>query len=258
MPLNTTGSAGVAEFLYRLRKSVYVGARGQYRNLKLSINQDKLGDSDITFQPPAQIVTVIDEISAQLFQQRTVSLGPRFQWDSRDDVFYPKRGVFMDSSLDLFSQSLGSKFTYQYAKVAFNKYVTLSKHQVLAVRGMACAANGDRVPIYDLCLFGATNDLRGYPAGRYQDRRMFATQAEYRLMFPVQGFLGRFGVVAFAGFGAVGDTFGDIGTSDLLPAGGGGLRFRLTKKNPINFRVDYGIGNVGYDTQHRCPGSVLG
>ena len=74
---------------------------------------------------------------------------------------------------------------------------------------------------------------------------MFATQAEYRLMFPVQGFLGRFGVVAFAGFGGVGESFSDIGFHDLLPAGGGGLRFRLTKENAIHFRVDYGIGKVG-------------
>jgi outer membrane protein assembly factor BamA len=109
----------------------------------------------------------------------------------------------------------------------------------------AWAAAGDRVPIYDLCLFGAQNDLRGYAAGRYQDRRMFATQAEYRLTFPAKGFLGRFGVVAFAGFGGVGEQFSDIGFSDLLPAGGGGARFKLTQRHPINFRIDYGIGKEG-------------
>ena len=151
----------------------------------------------------------------------------------------------MDFWLDAFAQGLGSKWSYQYYKVSFNKYAQLSEHQVFAFRGMGCAAAGDRIPIYDLCLFGAMNDLRGYTVGRYQDRRMFATQAEYRFMFPARGFLGRFGVVAFAGFGGVDRKFSDIGFSDLLPAGGGGIRFRLTKKNPINFRVDYGIGKVG-------------
>ena len=73
---------------------------------------------------------------------------------------------------------------------------------------------------------------------------MFATQAEYRLMLPTHSFLGRFGVVAFGGFGAVGRSLSDIGFSDLLP-GGGGLRFRLTKKYPVNFRVDYAVGKVG-------------
>ena len=65
-------------------------------------------------------------------------------------------------------------------------------------------------------------------------------------MLPAQGFLGRFGVVAFVGVGAIGDKFTNIGIDDLLPAGGGGLRFRLLKKYPINFRIDYGQGNDGH------------
>jgi hypothetical protein len=75
---------------------------------------------------------------------------------------------------------------------------------------------------------------------------MFATQAEYRTGMPIKGFPGRFGLVFFGGFGGLGEKFGDIGFSDLLPAGGGGLRFRLTKKNHINFRADYGIGKEGH------------
>lgn len=67
---------------------------------------------------------------------------------------------------------------------------------------------------------------------------MFATRAEYRLTMPLNGFLG--------GFGGVGEKFTKISFSDLLPSGGGGLRFRLTKENPINFRVDYGFGTVGH------------
>ena len=75
---------------------------------------------------------------------------------------------------------------------------------------------------------------------------MFATQAEYRLNIPSQKFLGRFGAVAFGGVGGVEKQFSDIAWEDLLPAGGGGIRFRLTKKDHINFRIDYGIGKVGH------------
>ncbi len=245
IPLKANGQAGIGEFLFRLRKNVYLGARSQYRNVRLSLNQDKLDSSDITVQPPQQVAEVIEEIRSELLQQQTVAVGPRLEWDSRDNLYYPKQGVLMDLGLDLFAKGLGSKWTYQTYKAVFNKYVGVREHQVLAFRGMACAAAGERVPIYDLCLFGASNDLRGYPGGRYQDRRMFATQAEYRLMLPSKGFAGRFGVVAFAGVGGVGKTFSDIGFSQWLPGAGGGIRFRMTKKNPINFRVDYGIGRVG-------------
>ncbi len=246
IPLKVNGGGGMGEFLMRLKKGIYVGARGQYRNARLSLNQDRLESDKITAEPPEKVSEVIDQVGDQLLHQTTVSMGPRFQWDTRDSTFYPKHGFLAEVASDFFSTGLGSKWSYQYYKVAFNKYNTLTEHQVLAFRGMGCAAAGDRVPIYDLCLFGTMNDLRGYTGGRYQDRRMFATQAEYRLTIPAKGFMGKFGVVAFAGVGAVGDKFGNIGSSDLLPAGGGGVRFRLLKKYPINFRVDYGQGKDGH------------
>ncbi len=75
---------------------------------------------------------------------------------------------------------------------------------------------------------------------------MFATQAEYRLTFPSKGFMGRFGMVAFGGVGAIGAKFTEIGATDLLPGGGAGLRFRLLKKYPLNFRTDLGFGKGGH------------
>ena len=246
LPLNTKGTGIIGESLFAVRKGIYLGFRFQYRNLRLSIDRTNSDlPDDIETNPPAQVADIIDAIRDNLFRQRTVSIGPKFQWDTRDNTFYPRRGIYLDSGIDFFATGLGSKFTYQFYKAAFNKYTSLGEHQVLAFRGMGCAAAGDRVPIYDICLFGAWNDLRGYSAGRYQDRRMFATQAEYRVTMPKPGFLGRFGAVAFGGIGGVGPTFEDIGVSAMLPAGGAGLRFRLTKKNPINFRVDYGWGKAG-------------
>ena len=246
LPINTKGTAFFTESLIQFRKHLYAGIRFQYRNLKLSIdrqNSDLPPDTEIN--PPPELASIINSIKEDLLRQRTVALGPRFQWDTRNNTFYPTNGIYLDAGIDLFGEAIGSKFTYQYYKVGFNKYHTLKEKQVLAFRAMGCAAAGDRVPIYDLCLFGFQNDLRGYSAGRYQDRRMFATQAEYRLTIPKEGFLGRFGIVAFGGVGGVGEKFTDITISDMLPGGGGGLRFRLTKTNPINFRVDYGFGKHG-------------
>ncbi|HXU37592.1 MAG TPA: BamA/TamA family outer membrane protein [Blastocatellia bacterium] len=246
VPVNAKGTAFFTESLFRVGKGIYLGARFQYRNLALSIDRQNSDlPDDVVINPPAQLADIIAVIKDNLFRQKTVAVGPRFQWDTRDNTFYPRRGVFLDSGIDLFAEAIGSKFSYQYYKAAFNKYIGLGDHQLVAVRAMGCAAAGDRVPAYDLCLFGFQNDLRGYTAGRYQDRRMFATQAEYRFTVPRPGFLGRFGLVAFGGVGGVGSKFTDIGFSDMLPAGGAGIRFRLTKRNPINFRIDYGYGKTG-------------
>ena len=161
LPLTFSGSAFLAEPLFfRIRKSVHIGARFQYRNLNMTLNEEDLNLPAGGDLPPS-LQGVLDEIAPNLAQQRTVSVGPRFQWDTRDNTYYPRKGIFLDSGIDLFAEAIGSKFTYQYYKVAFNKYMSLGKSQVIAIRGMGCAAAGDHVPLYDLCRFGSSNDLRG-------------------------------------------------------------------------------------------------
>jgi len=52
----------------------------------------------------------------------------------------------------------------------------------------------------------------------------------------------RLGAVAFFGVGEVGKTFGDFDGSHLVPGGGIGLRYQVTKKNHLNLRADYAWG----------------
>jgi hypothetical protein len=77
----------------------------------------------------------------------------------------------------------------------FNKYGTVAKNQVLAYNLFVCGTGGDP-PFYGNCVCGTNNELRGYEAGRYLDRYMIATQAEYRLSLPK-----KFGLAAFGGLG---------------------------------------------------------
>ena len=52
----------------------------------------------------------------------------------------------------------------------------------------------------------------------------------------------RFGAVAFAGLGQVSRDPASMSLDNLLPSLGAGLRIRLTKKNPVNYRIDVGVG----------------
>ncbi len=70
---------------------------------------------------------------------------------------------------------------------------------------------------------------------------MFAAQAEYR-----RKLFWRFGMAAFGGVGGIAHELSEFRSDKLLPAAGAGLRFRITKVNPVNFRVDYGIGRSGH------------
>lgn len=220
------GTVFFGEFLRNVWKNVFVGPRYQHRSLYA-----RLGGSQTAggFEIPT-----ID------IQAKTVAIGVHVQRDLRDSTFYPTKGSIFDFTGDFFDQAWGSKRQYQHYKLSYNHYQTLSEKRVLAYRGMICSAN-QNVPFYDLCFYGTRNDLRGYTGGEFQNRRMFATQAELR-----QTLKGRFGMVAFGGVGGIARRWNEFRMDQLLPAAGAGLRFTLDKKNRINYRIDWAVGRAGH------------
>ena len=225
VPLKAGGTVFFGEFMRNVWKDVFVGPRFQHRRLTASLDG---------LQTPGGF-----EIPTIDLKSTTAALGIHVQRDKRDSGFYPTKGSVFDFTADFFDEGLGSKREYQNYKVSYNGYRTVGKGQVLAYRASSCSSNGS-VPFYDLCLYGTSGDLRGYTAGEFQNRKMFATQAEYRRELPK-----RLGVVAFGGVGGIARRYSDFRADELLPAVGAGLRFNLDKKNHINYRIDYGIGRGG-------------
>ena len=226
VPLKAGGTVFFGEFLRNIGKNIFVGPRYQHRSLYARLDG---------LQTPGGF-----EIPPIDGQAKTAAIGFHIQRDKRNSTFYPTKGSLFDATADFFDQSLGSKRQYQYYKVAHNAYREVGKKQVLAYRGMICSAN-QSVPFYDLCLFGVNSDLRGYTGGEFQNQRMFATQAEFRSELK-----GRFGVVAFGGVGGIARRWNEFRSDQLLPAAGAGLRFKLDKKNHINYRIDWAIGRGGH------------
>jgi hypothetical protein len=150
-------------------------------------------------------------------------------------------GTFFSFNSSFFSQDLGSKYSFQTYRTTFNKYWGFGEKQVLAYNGYACATGG-APPFYGNCIYGTNNELRGYTAGRYFTSYMLATQLEYRLVLPW-----RLGVVAFGGIGETIPGNNQVyGTQHFLPAGGGGVRFLLSKKFHVNLRADVARGRDGH------------
>ncbi len=226
VPINGGGKIFFGEFMRNVGKSIFIGPRFQYRKLDIRLNGPET--------PGGFVIPDID------LHSTSAALGFHVQRDKRDSTFYPRKGSLFDFTGDFFDQAFGSRRQYQTYKMSYNGYREVAKKQVLAYRGMACAANGS-VPFYDLCLYGFGADIRGYTGGQFQNRRMFAMQGEYRLELPK-----RFGVVGFAGVGGVARDWNDFRSDELLPAAGVGLRFTLDKKNHINYRIDVGYGREGH------------
>ena len=225
VPLKTGGTIFFGEFLRNIGHDIFIGPRYQRRNLYARLDGIQTpGGFEI---PPIDLKAV------------SAALGIHVQRDKRDNTFYPRKGSLFNVTGDFFATALGSRRHYQTYKLSYSGYQQIAPKQILAYQGMICSAN-QNVPFYDLCLYGSNSNLRGYTSGEFQNRRMFATQAEYR-----RALKGRLGVVAFGGVGGIAKRWNAFRSDELLPAVGAGLRFTLDKKNHINYRIDFAIGRAG-------------
>ncbi|MGB7924596.1 MAG: BamA/TamA family outer membrane protein [Pyrinomonadaceae bacterium] len=226
VPLSMGGTIFFGEVMRNVGGNIFIGPRYQYRRLTAGLDGPPLLGG---FEVPA-----ID------LKSNSAALGFHLQRDRRNSTYYPTKGTLFDFTADFFDQIWGSRREYQVYKIAYNGFHEVAPRRVFAYRAMACSANGS-VPFYDLCLYGFNSDVRGYTTGQFQNRRMFATQAEYRLDWRK-----RLGFVAFGGVGGVARDWNDFRMDGLLPGAGVGLRFKLDKKNHINYRIDFAYGREGH------------
>ena len=225
LPLQQTGQVFRAEVLRRVGWEFFLGVRFWTGSSEIVARLNGGTPPEVTPPPDLELHTTLR------------ALGLRLNRDTSPNRFYPTSGTLLDLTSDFFSEAIGSKYSFQAYRFTFNKYGSLSKNQVLAYNLFVCGTGGDP-PFYGNCVYGSNNELRGYTAGRYLDRYMFATQLEYRLSLPK-----RFGAVAFGGIGEVVPGGSQIFRStNFLPAGGGGLRFQLSKKYRVNLRADIARG----------------
>lgn len=223
LPLNQTGHLFFGEVVRRIVWKFFVGPRFTDGSSVLTVNPN---DGKIPPLPPdLGIDTAL------------TALGFRVVRDTRPNHFYPTGGSKVEFTADFFSQALGSKYSFAHYKFNYDKYWSLSKSQVLAYDLYVCDTGGEP-PFYGNCIYGASNELRGYVAGQYLDRHMYATQVEYRLSLPW-----RLGVAGFTGVGEVvpGATQ-YLRSNHLLPDIGGGPRFVLSPKYHVNLRTDFARG----------------
>jgi len=223
IPISLGLTGGIFETLFRVGQGVYVGPRYMGGAVRVSSHSDE---------------TAVQIPDAEL-HTTTSGLGVHAQWDTRDSQFYPRRGHLLDADMSFHGPAIGDDFEYQVYQISFNQYLTLSPRQVLAYRVMGQFENGD-VPFYALSSLGRGSDIRGYQAGRYQDKQLVAAQAEYRLEITQ-----RIGAVAFAGLGEVAPSISSLTFDNILPAAGVGLRFVVAEKNHVAIRLDVAWGKDG-------------
>ncbi len=169
-------------------------------------------------------------------------LGFILNWDTRDNIFTPRRGNYWQLLMNFYRKFLGGDFNFTTLKLDLRKFFPVTATHVLAVQALFQSAAGD-VPFKSYPKLGGDSIMRGYYSGRYRDRYLTAFQGEYRL--PVWW---RFGLVGFAGLGNVADKIGNFDLGKFKYSVGLGIRFLIVPKEGTNLRLDFawGKGTSGF------------
>lgn len=211
----------------------------------LSVKRKVFGSVFVGVQYRIEKMSILDVEPGGLLAQGTIAgstggllSGPglNLSWDNRDNIFFPRRGSYLQFSADFFNPVFGSAFHYTVTNLDLRTYVPVFSTHVLAFQ-FVMRDIGGTAPFYELSTLGGPSILRGNLSGQYRDKALLAVQAEYRV--PVWR---RFGVDAFVGLGNVGPAIWDISFNRLKYSVGAGLRYRLDKQEGTNLRLDYGWG----------------
>ncbi len=171
----------------------------------------------------------------------SIGLGPTLTWDKRDNIVNPSSGFFWDVRYSMYSKSLGGTVNYHRLLIDFRKYINVvprARH-IAAFELFGNFVRGD-APFKELSELGGARIMRGYYRGRFRDNYLTAFQAEYRM--PVYK---RIGVVAFAGLGKVYNPT-EVNFEGLHYSYGGGIRVTVNKRERLNLRLDYALGDPKY------------
>jgi len=167
--------------------------------------------------------------------QRDTDVGgctPSLTYDSRDNIFTPNRGLYVEATAGLYSEALGGSDDFKRARFLAMQFFPLHPKLTLGLRAEGAASFGD-APFY----MRPFVNLRGAPIMRYQGEEMAQLEAELRWQF-----WKRLSLVGFAGGGAVWNDFERFASTATVVTGGTGLRYELARKYGIHMGLDVGFG----------------
>ena len=224
IPVSQQFTGGMAKLGYEARENLWLNAGFKFATTEIHATGIEISDDNrqVALEPRITIDLAILSLSAE--------------WDTRSDQFYPRQGSLVSADVGHANSAYGSDSNYTVYELSYNGYQPIGQHHTLAWRLAGKYAAGNP-PFFALPWYGSGVDLRGYTPGTYIGKSLAAAQAEWRWQATK-----RIGLVAFGGVGGV---WGDVPVfeqDDFLPAGGVGLRWRLTEKFRVNFRIDYAWG----------------
>ncbi|MDE6624373.1 MAG: BamA/TamA family outer membrane protein [Alistipes sp.] len=211
-----------ASYLYRILPGTYVGGLLDFQHTA----GKKFPDSAFTEEYLG---------TAAAARYTTTGVGAVIEYDTRDFIPNPARGLYFSLQVTWFPKPLGScdKSLWRTTFTG-DWYRTLWKGGILAT-DLYAEFNSNGTPWPMLARMGGSYRMRGYYEGRYTDNDLITAQIELR-----QCIWRRIGCTVWAGAGNVFPELERFSWRQTLPNYGIGLRWELKKR--VNIRLDYGFG----------------
>jgi hypothetical protein len=172
-----------------------------------------------------------------------LALGAGLVYDNRRNVMNVRKGLFAEIAYLNYAKVLASDFTFQSFQCDARYFTKgFHKNQVFAAQILG-SFNSGTVPFNQLALMGGEMMMRGYYLGRFRDKNMLTTQAEYRFLpFP---FSKRLGGAIFASAGMIAPLVNSFDLNKTKFAGGAGLKYLIFKSKDIFVRFDVAFTKEG-------------
>lgn len=158
------------------------------------------------------------------------SAGLTYLFDTRDDVYTSKEGVFLKIQTDIYD----GDYSFKTFNTDLRKFIN-KNNLVFAWQGKINFLSG-AAPFWELPMLGSEEIMRGFYEGRYRDNNAVASQFEIR-----HKVLSRIGYVLFFGLGQVSNNITEFNLSEMHSNYGFGFRLQLNKNDPTNIRFDIGF-----------------
>ncbi len=162
-------------------------------------------------------------------------IGPQVSYDTRDNNFDARSGVFAETHLVAYGPLLGSTYSSVVSTLDARAYTPLSENISMAGRVHVQSATGTP-PFLQMPSIGGSNNMRGMIDAQQRDRISMFAGAEVR--FPI---VWRFRGAAFADAGQVASTTSSVALNQLWISWGAGIRFLLVPEERISLRFDVGV-----------------
>ncbi len=175
-----------------------------------------------------------------LFSGRVNSAIMSGVYDTRDDLFNPMTGMFVNGSYQSAGGLLGGDEDFSKIQLEIRKYIKIGRSFTLALRAMGGSISSGRAYTSEYFYMGGTDTLRAYKDNIFIGDRMLLFNAEYR--FPIA----KLKILSGAVFVDAGNAwFKERGDSSLYTDAGVGLRLTLPSLGLGVIRFDYAFGQDG-------------